>query len=312
MRPESRAAHPVFSRNKRESPKEEVFMGIRWNTVKEVGMQIVFFITALVSIVAVVLICVFLFANGIPAMKEIGFAEFLTGTKWKPGNNKFGIFPMILGSIYVTGGALIIGVPVGVLMSVFLARFCPVKLYKILKPVVDLLAGIPSIVYGFFGIVVLVPFIRAHFDSRGESILCAAILLGIMILPTIIGASEPTIRAVDESYYEGALALGATHERSVFTVLLPAAKSGIFAAIVLGVGRALGETMAVMLVVGNQPRVPESILEGVRTLTTNIVMEMGYATDLHREALIATGVVLFVFILLINLCFSLLKRSGKE
>lgn len=280
--------------------------------VKEKVMEAVFLLTAVVSIVAVALICIFLFANGIPAMKEIGFAEFLTGTKWKPGNDKYGIFPMILGSIYVTGGALLIGVPVGVLMSIFMARFCPAKLYKILKPIVELLAGIPSIVYGFFGLVVLVPFIREHFESRGQSILCAAILLGIMILPTIIGASEPTIRAVDQSYYEGALALGATHERSVFTVIVPAAKSGIFAAIVLGVGRALGETMAVMMVVGNQPRVPDSILKGVRTLTTNIVMEMGYATDLHREALIATGVVLFAFILIINLCFSLIKRSGKE
>lgn len=279
---------------------------------REKIMEYVFLFTAVISIVAVALICVFLFANGIPAMKEIGFLDFLTGTKWKPGNNKFGIFPMILGSLYVTGGALIIGVPIGILMSIFMARFCPKKLYKVLKPVVDLLAGIPSIVYGFFGLIVLVPFIREHFDSNGQSILCAAILLGIMILPTIIGASEPTIRAVEESYYEGALALGATHERSVFTVVVPAAKSGILAAVILGVGRALGETMAVMMVVGNQPRVPNSVLQGVRTLTTNIVMEMGYATDLHREALIATGVVLFVFILIINLCFSAIKRSGKE
>lgn len=275
-------------------------------------MEYVFLLAAVVSIAAAMLICVFLFANGIPAMHKIGVAEFLTGTDWKPGNNKYGIFPMILGSIYVTGGALVIGVPIGVLMSVFMARFCPAKLYKILKPVVNLLAGIPSIVYGFFGLIVLVPFIREHFDSNGQSILCGAILLGIMILPTIIGASEPTIRAVEQSYYEGALALGATHERSVFTVVVPAAKSGILAAIILGVGRALGETMAVMMVVGNQPRVPDSILDGVRTLTTNIVMEMGYATDLHREALIATGVVLFVFILIINLCFSAIKRSRKE
>lgn len=280
--------------------------------VKEKVMEYVFLLTAIISIVAVVLICGFLFANGIPAMKEIGFLDFLSGTKWKPGNDKYGIFPMILGSIYVTGGALIIGVPVGILMSVFMARFCPSKLYKVLKPIVDLLAGIPSIVYGFFGLVVLVPFIREHFPGNGQSILCASILLGIMILPTIIGASEPTIRAVEQSYYEGALALGATHERSVFTVVVPAAKSGILAAVVLGVGRALGETMAVMMVVGNQPRVPDSIFKGVRTLTTNIVMEMGYATDLHREALIATGVVLFVFILIINLCFSLIKRKGKE
>lgn len=280
--------------------------------VKEKVMEVVFLLTAVFSIVAVALICVFLFVNGIPAMREVGIFDFLTGTRWKPGNNIYGIFPMILGSIYATGGALLIGVPVGILMAVFMARFCPVKLYKVLKPALDLLAGIPSIVYGFFGLIVLVPFIREHFDSNGQSILCASILLGIMILPTITGACEPAIRAVEESFYEGALALGATHERSVFTVIVPAAKSGIFAAIVLGVGRALGETMAVMMVIGNQPRVPDSILKGVRTLTTNIVMEMGYATDLHREVLIATGVVLFVFILIINLSFSLIKRSGRE
>lgn len=275
---------------------------------KEKIMEYVFLLTAVVSILAVVFICIFLFANGIPAMQKIGFLEFLGGTTWKPGNDKYGIFPMILGSIYVTGGALLIGVPIGILMSVFMARFCPSKLYKILKPVVDLLAGIPSIVYGFFGLVVLVPFLRENVDgTRGQSILCAAILLGIMILPTIIGAAEPAIRAVEQSYYEGALALGATHERSVFSVIVPAANSGILAAVILGVGRALGETMAVMMVVGNQARVPNSILQGVRTLTTNIVMEMGYAADLHREALIATGVVLFVFILVINVCFSILK-----
>ena len=277
---------------------------------REKIMEVVFLLTAIVSILAVVLICVFLFANGIPAMKEIGFFDFLLGSVWRPENNIYGIFPMILGSLYVTGGALIIGVPIGILMAIFMARFCPPKLYKVLKPIVDLLAGIPSIVYGFFGLVVLVPFLREHVDgTRGQSILCAAILLGIMILPTIIGAAEPAIRAVEQSYYEGALALGATHERSVFSVLIPAAGSGILAAVILGVGRALGETMAVMMVVGNQPRVPNSILQGVRTLTTNIVMEMGYATDLHREALIATGVVLFVFILIINVSFSALKHK---
>lgn len=277
---------------------------------REKIMEVVFLLTAIVSILAVVLICVFLFANGIPAMKEIGFFDFLLGSVWRPENNIYGIFPMILGSLYVTGGALVIGVPIGILMAIFMARFCPPKLYKVLKPIVDLLAGIPSIVYGFFGLVVLVPFLREHVDgTRGQSILCAAILLGIMILPTIIGAAEPAIRAVEQSYYEGALALGATHERSVFSVLIPAAGSGILAAVILGVGRALGETMAVMMVVGNQPRVPNSILQGVRTLTTNIVMEMGYATDLHREALIATGVVLFVFILIINVSFSALKHK---
>lgn len=277
---------------------------------KEKIMEYVFLLTAVVSILAVALICIFLFANGIPAMQEIGFKEFLTGAEWRPENNVFGIFPMILGSLYVTGGALVIGVPIGILMSIFMARFCSPKLYKVLKPIVDLLAGIPSIVYGFFGLVVLVPFLREHIKgTRGQSILCAAILLGIMILPTIIGAAEPAIRAVEQSYYEGALALGATHERSVFSIIVPAASSGILSSIILGVGRALGETMAVMMVVGNQPRIPNSILQGVRTLTTNIVMEMGYATDLHREALIATGVVLFVFILIINLCFSVLKQK---
>lgn len=281
--------------------------------IKEKIMEYVFLLTAVVSILAVVLICVFLFANGIPAMQEIGFADFLLGTEWRPGNNIFGIFPMILGSLYVTGGALVIGVPIGILMAIFMARFCPPKIYKILKPIVDLLAGIPSIVYGFFGLVVLVPFLREHIDgTRGQSILCAAILLGIMILPTIIGAAEPAIRAVEQNYYEGALALGATHERSVFSVLVPAASSGILAAVILGVGRALGETMAVMMVVGNQTRVPNSILQGVCTLTTNIVMEMGYATDLHRKALIATGVVLFVFILVINLSFSALKYGKNK
>lgn len=280
---------------------------------KEKIMEYVFLLTAVVSILAVILICLFLFANGIPAMWEIGFVNFLTGTEWRPGNQIFGILPMILGSLYVTGGALIIGVPIGILMAVFMARFCPAKLYRVLKPVVDLLAGIPSIVYGFFGLVVLVPFLREYIEgTRGQSILCAAILLGIMILPTIIGGAEPAIRAVEQSYYEGALALGATHERSVFSVIVPAANSGILAAVILGVGRALGETMAVMMVVGNQARVPNSILQGVRTLTTNIVMEMGYATDLHREALIATGVVLFVFILVINLCFSVLKHKKKQ
>ena len=279
---------------------------------KEVSMKIVFLLTALISIVAVLLICVFLFANGCPAIGEIGVLNFLFGDTWKPLQDIYGIFPMIIGSIYVTAGAIIIGVPIGLLCAVFMARFCPKKLYRILKPGINLLAGIPSIIYGFFGLVVIVPIMQDIFGGSGKSLLTASIMLGIMILPTIISVSESALRAVPESYYEGSLALGATHERSVFTVVVPAAKSGILAAVILGVGRALGETMAVMMVVGNQPRVPNSILQGVRTLTTNIVMEMGYATDLHREALIATGVVLFAFILIINLCFSAIKRSGKE
>ena len=281
--------------------------------VKEKVMEYVFLLCACVSILAVALICIFLFANGLPAMKEIGVFDFLLGKRWKPGNDIYGIFPMILGSIYVTAGAIIVGVPIGLLTAVYLAKFCPAGLYKIIKPGIDLLAGIPSVVYGFFGLCVIVPAVRTlfkdTFGGNGHSILTASILLGIMILPTIIGVSESAIRAVENSYYEGALALGATHERSVFTVIVPAAKSGIMAGIVLGIGRAIGETMAVIMVAGNQARMPKGIFQGIRTLTANIVIEMGYATDLHREALIATGVVLFVFILIINTLFSILKRK---
>lgn len=276
---------------------------------EEKFMEIVFLITACVSIAAVILICTFLFANGVPAISEIGVFKFLLGTKWKPANNLYGILPMIIGSLYVTAGALVIGVPVGVLTAVFMARFCPKWLYKIMKPAINLMAGIPSVVYGFFGLVVLVPLVRETFGGRGMSVLTASVLLGLMILPTIISVSEASIRAVPQSYYEGGLALGASHERSVFYTVLPAAKGGIFAGIVLGMGRAVGETMAVMMVAGNQPVIPEKITSGVRTLTTNIVMEMGYAADLHRKALIATAVVLFTLILIINLSLSLLKRK---
>lgn len=278
---------------------------------KEKAMEALLFLTAGVSVAAVILICIFLFASGIPAIREIGVFRFLFGTRWKPANNLYGIFPMIVGSLYVTAVALLIGVPVGVLTAVFLARFCPKRIYKPLKAAVNLMAGIPSVVYGFFGVVVLVPFVRETFGGRGMSVLTASVLLGLMILPTIIGVSETSIRAVPESYYEGGLALGASHERSVFYTVLPAAKSGIFAGVVLGIGRAIGETMAVMMVAGNQAVIPKSVLSGVRTLTTNIVLEMGYSTDLHREALIATAVVLFGFILLINLSLSLFKRRVR-
>lgn len=277
-------------------------------------MEYVFLAAACVSVLCVALICAFLLANGLPAMGEIGVLKFLSGTRWKPGADIYGIFPMIVGSVYVTAGALLLGVPVALLTAVYLAFFCPKGPYRVLKPAVELLAGIPSVVYGFFGIVVLVPAVRAlgeRWDGSGNAMLTASILLAMMILPTIIGVVEPALRAVPTSYYEGALALGATHERSVYTAVVPAAKSGILAGIVLGVGRAMGETMAVIMVAGNQPRMPKGILQGVRTLTGNIVIEMGYATGLHREALIATGVVLFVFILLINLCFSALKRGKK-
>lgn len=281
-------------------------------------MQAVFFIAACTSVLAVVLICVFLFANGLPAIGEIGVLDFLLGQKWKPGNDIYGILPMILGSIYVTAGAIIIGVPIGILTAVFMAKYCPKKIYGLLKAATDLLAGIPSVVYGFFGMVVLVPAVRTIgrelFGQKGNGnwMLTASILLGIMILPTIIGLAESALRSVPENYYEGALALGATKERSLFMVILPAAKSGILAAVVLGIGRAIGETMAVIMVAGNQPRMPQGLFKGVRTMTSNIVMEMGYAAGLHREALIATAVVLFVFILLINLSVSALNRRKSH
>ena len=274
-------------------------------------MKIVFLVSACVSILAVILICVFLFASGVPAIKEIGLTDFLLGNSWKPNQNLYGVFPMIIGSIYVTAGAIITGVPIGILCAVFMARYCPKKLYKVLKPAVDLLAGIPSIVYGFFGLMVLVPMVQQNIGGSEKSLLTSAVLLGIMILPTIISVSESNIRAVPEYYYEGALALGATKERSIFRTVLPAAKMGIFAAVILGIGRAIGETMAVVMVCGNQAIMPESITSGVRTLTANIVLEMGYASGLHREALIATAVVLFVFILIINLSFAALKRRAE-
>ena len=276
--------------------------------VKEGVMHALFLICACVSILAVVLICVYLFASGVPAMAEIGFTDFLFGTKWKPSSGYYGIFPMIIGSILVTGIAVIIGVPIGILCAVFMSHYCPKKLYRFVKPAINLLAGIPSIVYGFFGLVVIVPIMKDLVGGSGKSLLTAGILLGIMILPPLLKTPESTLTAVPRRYNEGALALGATHERSVFFASLPAAKSGILAAIILGVGRAIGETMAVILVAGNQTILPKSITSGIRTMTSNIVIEMGYAGGLHREALIATGVVLFVFILIINLCFSALKR----
>ena len=270
-------------------------------------MQLVFLAAACASIALVAMICFFLFANGLPTIGKIGVSDFLLGQKWRPNNDIYGILPMIMGSLYVTLGACITGVPIGILTAIFMARFCPVSIYKYLKPAVELLAGIPSVIYGFFGLVVMVPFIRDNFGGTGSSMLTASLLLGMMILPTLISVAEAALRAVPDCYYEGALALGAGHVRSVFFTVVPAAKSGIMAAIILGVGRAIGETMAVIMVAGNQARMPQGLLDGVRTMTTNIVIEMGYAADLHRDALIATAVVLFIFIMLINLTFSYLK-----
>lgn len=280
--------------------------------VKELIAKILFMIAAAISVAAVVVICVFIFGNGVPAIAEIGVFDFLFGTTWRPSNEIFGIGTMIVGSLYVMAGTLVIGVPLGILCAIFLANFGSNRVAKVAKAGVQLLAGIPSVVYGFFGLVVLVPFIRANLGGTGQSVLCASIVLGIMILPTIITLSESALKAVPQTYYEGALALGADHERSVMRVVLPAAVSGIMASIILAIGRAIGETMAVIMVAGNQVQLPGAITEGVRTMTANIVLEMGYAADLHRGALIGTACVLFVFILIINFCFSAIKRRNKN
>ncbi len=279
--------------------------------LSEKFMRGIFFAAALVSVISVLLICLFLGINSIPVIKEVGVGDFLTGTVWRPLKGLYGILPMIVGSIYVTAGAILTGVPIGILCAVFLAHFCPKKIYRFLKPATDLLAGIPSIVYGFFGLTVIVPLVQRLFGGSGKGVLAASLILGLMILPSVISISEAALRAIPKSYYEGAVALGATHEIGVYSVNLPAAKSGIAAGVVLGVGRAIGEAMAISMVAGNQPVIPNSLFSGVRTLTSNIVLEMGYAAGLHRDALIATAVVLFVFILIINIMFSLINERAK-
>lgn len=280
----------------------------------------VFLISALVSVFSLILIIVFIFANGLPFIFEYGVTDFLFGQQWAPSadwtpedpNGAFGVLPMIVGSIYTTIGAVIIGVPIGILTAIYLAEFCPAWLYKILRPAINLMAGIPSIIFGFFGLQVIVPLIRNNLDSQGTSMLAAMIVLAIMILPTVISLSESSIRAVPTVFYSGGIALGATHERSVMTVVVPAAKSGIISSAVLGMGRAIGETMAVQLVAGNQARISFNILDGIRTLTSNIILEMAYASGTHRTALISTAVVLFIFIIIINAVFLVLKNRGES
>lgn len=278
--------------------------------VKEFTAKLLFAIAAAISVAAVIVICVFIFGNGIPALVEIGVGDFLFGTTWRPSGDVYGIAVMIVGSLYVMAGALCIGVPLGILCAIFLACFGSNRIAKVAKSGVQLLAGIPSVVYGFFGLVVLVPFIRTYIGGTGQSILCASIVLGVMILPTIITLSESALKAVPDSYYEGSVALGADHERTIMRVVVPAAVSGILASIILAIGRAIGETMAVIMIAGNQVQMPSALTDGIRTMTANIVIEMGYAADLHRGALIATACVLFVFILVINFSFSALKKRG--
>lgn len=318
--PDSKTKNTKINKTENDGKTSQAFINFR-----ESAMAIFFMICACTSIMFILLICLFLFANGLPAIFEVGFANFLLGTQWSPvrtypATPLFGILPMIAGSILFMLGAIAIGVPVGIFTAVFFSCMCPKNIYSLMKPVVNLLAGIPSVVYGFFGMVIIIPFVRPiamrftdHLPgaATGGSIMAVSLLLGIMILPTIIAISEAAIRAVPANYYEGALALGASHTRSVFFVVVPAAKSGILAAVILGVGRAVGETMAVVMIAGNQARMPIHILRGARSLTANIVIEMGYASGLHRETLIASAVMLFIFILLINVTFTLVTRKGR-
>lgn len=282
--------------------------------VKEVTMKYFFFACALLSIFFIILISVFIFSGGFSLIKEVGIKDFIFNTKWAPLNNpaSYGIGSMIVGSLLITTIASVLAVPIAIFTASYLAFDCNKKLYKILKPALNLMAGIPSIVYGFFALTVIVPIIKSIFGGSGMSILTASILLLIMILPTIISITEASLRTIPKSYYEGSIALGATHDRSILKVVIPAAKSGIFAGIILGIGRAIGETMAVILVAGNQTRLTFNPLKGIRTMTTNIVLEMGYAEGLHKEALIATALVLFIFILIINISFFIFKKRSER
>lgn len=274
-------------------------------------MNWVFIVATAVSIFAVTMICYFVFSTAIPTISEIGFKEFVFGSKWSPSSGQYGILPMIVGSLYVTLGAIVIGVPIGILSAVFLVFYCPKSIYRYIQAGVDLLAGIPSVVFGLWALEEIVPIIRKFSNGFGLSIGAAMILLGVMILPTIISLSESAIASVPDDYYQGAIALGASKERAIFTVVIPAASSGVLSSIILGIGRAIGETMAVQMVIGNAPLFPDSLWAMGRTLTTNITTEMAYAGGLHRDALIATGAVLFVFILVINLVFNLTKKKGE-
>ncbi len=260
----------------------------------------IFFVIALSSLSVLALITIFILVKGLPIISKVGLFNFIFGMKWAPSQGAFGIFPMIVGSVSVTIGAAILGVPIAICCSIFLAEFAPVPLRNVFRPAIQLLAGIPSVVYGFWGVLFIVPTIRKYLGGPGLSILAGSIILAIMILPTVISISEVSLLALPRQYKEGGLALGLTHWQTIFSVLLPAAKSGIVSAIILGIGRAIGETMAVIMVLGNAVALPESILDPVRTLTTNIGIEMGYASGEHQQALFATGIVLFVIIMILN------------
>lgn len=285
-------------------------MNIRNKKMPELLIEKLLLFSATTAIMVVCLIFAFIFLEGLPVIQKYGFWHFITGKTWYPEQGIFGIFPMIIGSFMVTFMALAIGIPLGVGCAIFLAELAPPRLARLVRPGIELLAGIPSVVYGFYGLVVLVPFIREHLGGKGFSALAAALILAVMILPTIVNISEDAIRAVPREYKEGSLALGATHWQTIKKVILPGAASGIVTAVVLGMGRALGETMAVILVAGNVSAIPDSILAPVRTLTANIAIEMGYAADDHARALFATGIVLFILIMLLNLLLALVPKKA--
>ncbi|MCL2018762.1 MAG: phosphate ABC transporter permease subunit PstC [Oscillospiraceae bacterium] len=272
----------------------------------------IFFILALSTISALVLITIFIFVEGMPLIAEVGLFNFIFGMVWSPSQGHFGIFPMIVGTVSVTFGAALIGIPVGICCSIFMAEFAPARMRSIFRPAIQLLAGIPSVVYGFWGLIYIVPIIRDRLGGPGLSVLAGSVILAIMILPTIISISEVSIMALPRHYKEGALALGMTHWQTIWRVQLPAAKSGIVAGVILGIGRAVGETMVVIMVLGNAVALPESILDPVRTLTTNIGIEMGYAAGKHQQALFATGIVLFILIMILNITAQIITRRKSK
>jgi len=280
--------------------------------------KIIFITAAVFSIAAIITICIFLFANGIPAIRKIGIINFLFGSVWNPSAGKYGILTMIVGTIYVAAGCLIVSVPVGVLTAVCITKYCGKKIKAVLEQIINILAGIPSIIYGFFGMIILVPFakelayILGISGASGSGIFVGSIILGIMVLPTIINLSVTAIENVPKSYFEGSTALGAIKERTIVKVILPAAKSGIFTSIILGTGRAIGETMALALVLGNSATFPKSIFHSMENLTVAIVKELSYAEGLHYEALISIGLVLFVFILIFSFSLKLIKKGNKN
>ena len=279
--------------------------------LKEKILEKTFFLIALSSISILALIAFFIFEQGIPLIWKIGPGPFLLGERWFPSQGSFGIFPMIVGSFWVTLGALIVGVPLGVACAVFLCELTPPAIGMVFRPMIQLLAAIPSVIFGFWGLIILVPMIRQSLGGPGLSVLAGSLVLGIMILPTIISISEDALRALPRSFKEGALSLGATHWQTIWRVLLPAARSGIVASVILGMGRAVGETMAMIMILGNAAQMPHSLLDSARTLTTNIGIEMGYATGDHRQALFATGVVLFFIIMTLNTLALFISRKGR-